>query len=570
MGAKKGEKKEKKGGKKEKSENTEEAKDGELEHIDRAFFELQIATLEKKLAKLRQDNQNLTTNYTQAKKAYDDLQTDRADVVAFLKLSIQKCSDENRELQDRLKAFQIERQEEVCAYENKIIEINDEFKNKIDHLKSEITLLAGQLNALEEFRTQKEKLEENFKILDKKLEESELRYKVDLELADRKVILVRHEYKKEVDRHLMELQKQFQDTLDLRITAATKNLVQEHFATVKEYNDMVEESRKLQTENEQLRAKERNSRLKRELSETEAKQAIEKTVLQANVIKNITQKCKELTKTVSDYEKLQEDNGLLKSELTVLKVEYEKLATTTEENAIMMMQINQENETLEALLKTHTVETKLLREKLNSSAKVIKKVIEFDESSKDSTERFVLHDELFYTLLELLNYTESQITAKPEPNSFKTIYKKGDLGFVPSDEKIKRKVSIKLNSSVANVNVSDQLIRKASANAGKSSVCKAEIFETIKERQEYANQRSRRLSHVSAEISTNMMSDKKIEMKPTAGQKLRIDPSRRVKDDIPDVQSRAKISSKSTATNKSLSPTISDRSQHSSDGDEPN
>lgn len=549
MGGKKGEKKEKKGGKKEKNENAEEAKDGELEHIDRAFFELQIATLEKKLSKLREDNQNLTTNYTGAKKAYDDLQTDRADVVAFLKLSIQKCSDENRELQDRLKAFQIERQEEVNAYENKIIEINDEFKNKIDHLKSEITLLAGQLNALEEFRTQKEKLEENFKILDKKLEESELRYKVDLELADRKVILVRHEYKKEVDRHLMELQKKFQDTLDLRITAATKNLVQEHYATVKEYNDMVEETRKLQTENEKLRAKERNSRLKRELSETEAKQAIEKTILQANVIKNITNKCKELTKIVSDYEKLKEDNGVLKSDLTGIKVEYEKLATKTEKNATMMIQITQENETLEGLLQTYAEETKLLRDKLNSSAKVIKKVIDFDDSSKDSTERFVLHDELFYTLLELLNYTESQITVKPEPNSFKTIYKKGDLGFVPSGEKIKRKVSIKLNSSTTNS--SDQFIRKASANVGQSSFSKAEMFETIKERQQY--QKSRRLSHVSAEIPTNMISDKKIEIKAPSMV------------GISDVQSRARISSRSTEANISLSPTISEGSQHSSD-----
>ena len=78
---------------------------------------------------------------TELETQYIDLREDKADVVAFLKRTLQQRTDTIHELTDRLEGMKVAHQEEKQDYERQLAELRAEYTKTKDDLDGEIMVL---------------------------------------------------------------------------------------------------------------------------------------------------------------------------------------------------------------------------------------------------------------------------------------------------------------------------------------------------------------------------------------------------------------------------------------------
>ena len=104
MGPKKG----KKGGAGGSGGQGEEAVAGEkMSEVDKEWFGIQIKSLEEKLDRRNEKLRRFEERNTELETQYIELREDKADVVAFLKRTLQQRTDAIHELTDRLEGMKV-------------------------------------------------------------------------------------------------------------------------------------------------------------------------------------------------------------------------------------------------------------------------------------------------------------------------------------------------------------------------------------------------------------------------------------------------------------------------------
>ena len=315
-------------------------------------------------------------------------------------------------------------------------EWENKFKMMHDNLSSEIKLLTGKLNSMEEFRLQRDDLMAKFDTQEMELKEQAKKHKAILYEMERKVILDKERMRKDVENKLLELSTEFTKTSDLRVAASTQRLVRENIALNNDMDRMIFTQERLHRENEEMKKKHREIAGQYEASAAEKKRLIKTGEQQLEIIKSLT----------SQYEDLRDQNAYLKE----IKRGHEVARRMTKDNRMELMNMKEKIRILEQHvhvidcdrqeLKTNTIyhrgEFDRVSDIIKSVRMTVKSAIKGDLSDDDPAFRDFQRQNLLTDLLNILNGLEKH-GKKPSLDTIPSIqdfYTQGDLGIIPKED----------------------------------------------------------------------------------------------------------------------------------------
>ncbi|EEB15337.1 Centrosome protein, putative [Pediculus humanus corporis] len=303
----------KKNGNKKKKKEQEE-KDV-LTEVDREYYEIQLNDLNRKLNRLKSKCEDLETLNLQLEENIKILDEDRSDIIAFLKKNLISKTNELSELQERFDGLKQSMESGVVSYKEKITNMEQEYKNMQNELTSEIKLLMGKLNSLEEFRTQKEELTSKFLQQEKKMREQEEKHKKNLYENEKKFILEKNKLKKEMETRLLKLSLEFQKATDLRMASTTHKMIRENIAVNNELTTMQESQIEMIKENEKMKKLIQEIKINGQLVEEEKNMVLKKNLTLIKVIEDLIKKREEDEEKIKKYYKMEKYCQTLKNKL---------------------------------------------------------------------------------------------------------------------------------------------------------------------------------------------------------------------------------------------------------------
>ncbi|GFG30919.1 hypothetical protein Cfor_03235 [Coptotermes formosanus] len=328
-------------------------------------------------------------------------------------------------------------EQERVMYKEKNENLQREFKVMHEQLTSEIKLLTGKLNALEEFRLQRDDLMKKFKVQEEEIAAQELRHKQTLYEVERKFITGKDKLKKEMDARLLKLSMDFQDATHVRIAATTHRTIRENIAINNELQKMLETQRNLRKENEMMKKRDRELKLEVRLREEERDIALAKNMAQCELISRMSAEYDDMERNIGKLknsaqcavelqQEMEETRKLLDRAMKQIAVLEEKLQATEYER----------NGSISKLLESN-VQTYKLQKTLYAAVKSVKEALEV-QTHPNSDDAFNLsrRENLLNNLLQLLNTADLPDFEKQEEKlvSLKetsAVYVTGDLGLAP-------------------------------------------------------------------------------------------------------------------------------------------
>ncbi|KAK0182756.1 hypothetical protein PV327_000857 [Microctonus hyperodae] len=320
-------KKKKKGGDKEKKAKK---KTGVSER-EAVFYEQQIQDNNLKISRLRTRNEFLESEFEELKGKLNQLEDDRADVIAHLKRTLQQKVEEARELGERLLAMEELRKEEQTAF--KIIEdtMKQDYHNMETNLNAEVKLVAGKLNALEDWRNARAELTQKFEQQEKEMAEQEECHKQTLYEAERSLIIGKAKMQKEMEERLNDLALKFQEATNVRIADATQRAIRENIALHLEFDDTLKMCEDLEKRMQACKEKEKNARLRASLCQKEAEIAHNKVLKQNGIIETLVEEHMFMSRVRSDNRRLEVCAESKAKTHEIYQDQYEKLRKKAEE-----------------------------------------------------------------------------------------------------------------------------------------------------------------------------------------------------------------------------------------------
>lgn len=401
---------------------------------EKTFFELEIADCNRKLARLRASIEDYEIRNEELQKAYDKLDEDRADIIAYLKKVINTKNDENVELKEKVKGLEEIREIETANFKKTVSELERNFTVMKEQLTSENKLLAGKLNTLEEFRCIRDDLMKKYEKQEQDFKDQEMKYKRIIYDAEKKFVIGKDKLKKEMEGRLLQLAQDFQDATELRVAASTHRVIRENIAINNELDNILSAQSKLTELNDKYRENERNARIAMELAEEERDKAINKNIVQKKVIDQLTAAFQNINKEKALFEKRNYDFETLQAKIQKL--------TKENENQLLQIRILEQNlhakmtEDNKCIVETSKVnkENAKLKRILKEAATAIQAALKLDQWAITDKSRDMMNRELLLSrLLSIINQYRELHKADSTDTlaSLTKIYEEGDLGFVP-------------------------------------------------------------------------------------------------------------------------------------------
>ncbi|XP_065203982.1 cilia- and flagella-associated protein 157 [Planococcus citri] len=367
----------KKSQKKQKKQQKDEK--SELPEVNKELYEIQISDLNAKLQRLKDQCAEYEAENIEVKETLAQLNEDRADVIAYLKRILRSKTDEIFELRERVVALQQARQIENAEFTEKFRSKENELKSVRDQLTSEVNLLNGKLNVLDEFRVQKDELMRKFQQQEEARKEQEVRHQETLHNIEKDFILKKIHLKKEVEERLIKLSEDFQTIMQLKIGSTTKITVAENNALKKEMNKLMEVCKDLIKENNEFKNKEQMAKIKYSLLKEEANESLNKYLttnknLQAVLLENQSLKC-QLETTRNQYD----------NDVTQLSNNLEECRDNLNNQLIMNKETQEE-------LQQYKIQDEMQRYKLDELAIRMKKLNDINTNAVESIKNVVLEN----------------------------------------------------------------------------------------------------------------------------------------------------------------------------------
>ncbi|XP_070494769.1 LOW QUALITY PROTEIN: cilia- and flagella-associated protein 157-like [Chironomus tepperi] len=421
--------KEKKGKKSKKSEE-EDPEDSDLTAVDKQFYELTIADINKKLTRLRAHNVKIEERNEEMELRMKQIETNSQDVVSYLNRTLKEKVNMIQELEDKLTELSKVRHEENENFKKKMLEWENKYKMMHDNLTSEIKLLTGKLNSMEEFRLQRDDLIAKFDTQEFELKDQAKKHKEILYEMERKVILDKERMRKDVENKLLELSTEFTKTSDLRVAASTQRLLRENIALNNDMDRILNLQARLQKENEEMKKKHKEIVAQYEASVTEKKR----------LIKTCDQQMSLINKLSEEFE-----NSRLEQLFVEIKRSHEVARRMTKDTRNEMLDHRDKINMLEQQINNIETERDNFKQESVFNKKEFERISEIIEMLRITVklaikgEKDFKHDPAFHEarrnnlltdLLNILNNADIRHETR-RTSSVQNFYGQGDLGFLP-------------------------------------------------------------------------------------------------------------------------------------------
>ncbi|XP_067867953.1 cilia- and flagella-associated protein 157 [Heterodontus francisci] len=342
----------------------EENKPEPLTVMERELYLIQIKDLEGKVVKYqrRLDELEVTKNDSDEKR--EQIGKDLHDVIAYLKKGLNQKIDEIANLNDKLIGLKQAKETEKDAYETQMSQLHQESQEMKDQLTSENMILAGKLDALEEFRVQKEELMAKFAALEEQLQKQEKEHSDIIYNLERRAVVDKDRLKKELVSRVNAVAAEFRRISKKQMAETTKRAIRENASISNQLGKMSDKSLKIIKENDELKMEAKKQWRTIHILEESQKELAKKNLSNLKVIQMLTEKCKQQRESMENsvqreemipqlelaIEKLEGQNESLREEITFLQKELQTKQSHLEAQKTLMEQQEKRKKQVEKVL----------------------------------------------------------------------------------------------------------------------------------------------------------------------------------------------------------------------------
>ena len=240
-----------------KSATRKEKPSGEetLSELGREFYLIQIRDLETRVTRYQRKCDELELKNETLQTDADRLEGEKRDMHRFFSQQLEDRNDSVSDLHEKFMALQEERVAERDQYEVKIQTLRASNQAEKDQLSSEVTILQGKLNSVEEFVHQKDELETRLAELEREIESKEKRHQEILNDLERKAVQDKNRLKKEMEARLNDVAAEFRRVSNQQMADTTKRTIIENVAVSSQLSKMSDKMDELIRENDELKKK---------------------------------------------------------------------------------------------------------------------------------------------------------------------------------------------------------------------------------------------------------------------------------------------------------------------------
>uniref|UniRef100_A0A182JMH3 CUB domain-containing protein n=1 Tax=Anopheles atroparvus TaxID=41427 RepID=A0A182JMH3_ANOAO len=408
-----------------------------LSAVDRQFYEITINDLNQKLARLRTHNVKIEDRNEELESRLKQIEEDRADVTAYLDRTLQEKVGTIVELEDKLSELSKVRDQENEECRKQISTLDGKYKAMHEQLTSEIKLLTGKLNSMEEFRQQRDELMAKFDAQDSELKEQNKRHKSTLYEMERKVILDKDRLRKDVENKLLQLSTEFTKSSEIRVAAHTQRLVRENIALNNEMDRMIYTQERLQKQFAELRKLNTELRNQAEIDVVERQRLMQTCQERLETIQRLTDQFETVLQKNGELNAFRLRTGELEDENRTTRKEYNQLRQKVRVLEQYIHYINSDRQTLRSESEHHRKEFERIADILKTVRYTVRSAFKGEEEDTDLPYQEIKRKRLIADLLNTLHELEMQ--SQPHQSvetivaSVTELYDQGDLGVLPRE-----------------------------------------------------------------------------------------------------------------------------------------
>ncbi|KAM4663763.1 cilia- and flagella-associated protein 157 [Discoglossus pictus] len=400
-------KKDKDNGKKKKPEG--EPVTGKVEALSeqsKEYYVLQIRDLEGRLERYQHKWDEICAKESLYSTQFEQLSTDKKEIVSFLKRTLNQRVDENADLSDQLVGLQQAKDAEKDAYEAQLAQVRHEFQETKEQLTSENMLLAGKLASLEEFRVQKEELMAKFAALEEKLRKQEEENKEMIYTLEKKAVLDKDRLKKEMVQRVNSVAAEFRKVSNNQMAETTKRAIRENVSISSQLAKMSDKTMELIQENDHLKDKVADQRKQLEMLEENEREMVKNNLSNQKVIRMLTEKCRQQQEMLELSLQSEEELGRLQTEHKNLQDEAQSLKHRLSSMEEEVQRTTQEIQSVRGQLEEERKKRSCVETVLSQAAASLKDVLTdtpHDEDDGLDVTFFARRSQMLQKLLLLLN-----------------------------------------------------------------------------------------------------------------------------------------------------------------------
>lgn len=425
MGGKKGAGKEKK----KKPPKEKKETDGLLPAVDKQFYELTISDLNNKLTRLRGHNNRIELQVEELETKLKQVQEDKADIVEFLNRMLKEKVDVIQELDEKLTELNHVREDENRLAKKQFKELDSKAKATEEQLTSEIKLLTGKLNSLEEFRIQRDEILAKFEAQEALLKDQTKRHEEKLYEIEKGNIVGKDLLKKEVEQRILKLSNEFTQSRDIRVASHVQRLVRENICLDNEIERMFLTHQRLEQENSKLKTVAKETVKRQQVDRAENARLIRTGQKQVQIIEALTTKLEEQIDENRKLENISKQYRKLKSMDT--NETTQDLRQEVTELECRIDQINKNRKNLRMVAIKNRKDLDQILDELKVFKFTLSEIILMDSSGEGGA---MQRTSLLNDLVKILTTIENTPIMGSVENSLKInkIYNQGEIGFVPN------------------------------------------------------------------------------------------------------------------------------------------
>lgn len=395
--------------------------------------------MEQRVARYQSRCDTLSVSNEDLQKKLTQQLEDQEHIMSLLKKKIQEQSEQCVELDEKLTVLKHEKEKEIDKLMKETALIREDAQDRLDQLVAENTVLHGTLDSLEEFRTNKDKLEADLKQKEETIKKQQKEFDEKIYQLEKQAVLDKDRMRKEMVAKVNSVAAEFRKVSDLQMADTTKRTIQENVAITQQLTRMSDKTTELVKENERMKERERELCRCLEMMETNERDMTRKNISNQKNLTMLKDKNKEQELSIKDLKEYKDKWEEAQEQLQ----QSQHIALTTTHQAECykadLRAIETELKELQKRYKETKGELDRLKVLLSSTSKAIKTSVQ--EGQAGNT------DNMMYTLLDLLVTAPNSRHSSRTRLTGNTSYKPGDLGIVPQQHSTNRTELPPLNST---------------------------------------------------------------------------------------------------------------------------